>query len=172
MPTAHHTPRKYQSPKKNTTSAVLTRVLLIRAPYHVCFTNATPSRKCATVISMGMRPFSNQAVLHQMLQERRDGWSTVALAKKYGVSSHRPILYQCKKHGIGNVVLSHYYHPVPTAWRYTIRKAVRDFPLGRVTSRYFRDMKLTEKIAWHSVEQHLIDTNFRTKPMIVVYIHD
>ncbi len=121
---------------------------------------------------MGKRPFSSQAVLHQMLQERRDGWSTVALAHKYGVSSHRPILYQCKKHGIGNVTLSHYYHQVPTALRYTIRRAVRDFPLGRVISKYIKDRKLTEMVAWRSVEQHLIDTHFRTKPMLVVYIHD
>lgn len=106
-----------------------------------------------------------------MLQLRRDGWSTVALAHKYNVSSHRPILYQCKKNGITNVQLSHYYHAIPAALHYTIRKAVRDFPLGRQISRYVKDRKLTEIVAWRSVEQHLIDTHFKTKPMLVVYIH-
>ncbi len=121
---------------------------------------------------MGKRPFSSQVVLNEMLGLRKEGWSTVALAHKYGVSSHRPILYQCKKHGIGNVALSHYYHVIPTALRYTIRKAVRDFPLGPVITRYFKDKKLTEMTAWRSVEQHLIDIQFKKKPMIVVYIHD
>ncbi len=119
---------------------------------------------------MGARPFSNPQVLNEMLQLRKSGWSTVALAHKYNVSSHRPILYQCKKHGIHEVEVSHYYHAIPAGWRYTIRKAVRDFPLGRQIARYVKDRKLTEIIAWRSVEQHLIDTNFKTKPMLVVYI--
>lgn len=114
------------------------------------------------------RPFSEPAVLQQMLHDRATGWSLASLMQKYHVKSHRSIVYMCQKHNVfpmkKPLVI---YHVLPIPLALTIRRAVKSFLfcVSKVVSIQYQNTKLVDKISWYAVESFVRDKNVRTKPM-------
>jgi len=112
---------------------------------------------------MSSRPFKSEVLLKEMLSLRESGWTYVALQKKYGLRSHRTIVYHCFRNHVicpKRFTTALYRKLRPFRLLTSARNAVKNFPLIRANS--LGKERLVSITDWWAVEQSLRYSNFES----------